>query len=156
MVAQCDEGVYQWPAVTIPAASPRPSHRSCTTDRVSGLDQLTPAQQRTLGLLRRGDEPVMFSREFVEDLCAEVGEALDGFGKRLADSGDTLWVSKHMVASVHGCEVQYLTDEPFTWSPAVAGGQVAHRAIELLVNWRGEPVPGELVDEAIERLAESE
>lgn len=119
------------------------------------MDQLTPAQQRTLGLLRRGD-PVVFDRGFVDELCAEVGEALDGFAERLTDTGETLWVSKHLIARVLGCEVQFLLDEPFSWSPAVAGGQVAHRAIELLVNWRGEPVPADLVDEAIERLAESE
>jgi hypothetical protein len=122
---------------------------------MSGLDQLTPAQQRTLGLLRR-DQPVVFPEHFVDELCADVAAAIGGFGARLAESGETIWVSKHLVSSVLGCEVQHLLDAPFAWTPAIAGGQVAHRAIELLVNWRGDPVPGELVDEAIERLAESE
>jgi hypothetical protein len=122
---------------------------------MSGLDELTPAQQRTLNLLRR-DQPVVFPEDFVDELCADVATAMTGFGERLAESGETIWVSKHLVSSVLGCEVQHRLDDPFTWTPAIAGGQVAHRAIELLVNWRGEPVPADLVDEAIERLTESE
>jgi hypothetical protein len=35
-------------------------------------------------------------------------------------------------------------------------GQVVHKAIELAVHWRGEPVPGGLVDEAVERLADGD
>lgn len=98
----------------------------------------------------------MFASAFVDELCADVEAAVAEFAERLAGSGLTVWVSKHLVSSVLGCEVQHLVDEPFAWRPSIAGGQVAHRAIELLVNWRGDPVPGELVDEAIERLAESE
>lgn len=46
--------------------------------------------------------------------------------------------------------------DDFAWSPAVAGGQVAHRAIQLGINWRGDPVPDELVDEAIARLSDDD
>jgi hypothetical protein len=88
---------------------------------MSGLDQLTPAQQRTLGLLRR-DQPVVFPEHFVDELCADVAAAIGGFGARLAESGETIWVSKHLVSSVLGCEVQHLLDAPFAWTPAIAGG----------------------------------
>ena len=65
-------------------------------------------------------------------------------------------MSKHRMSSVLGCEVQHLHDDTFAWSPAVAGGQVAHRAIQLMINWRGEPAPADVVDEAIARLADDD
>jgi hypothetical protein len=114
---------------------------------------LSPLQRRTLGLLRRG-EPVVFDRSFVAELQGDIEEAFELFEKRLA--GETVFMSKHKLSSVLGCEVQHLLDDAFAWSPAVAGGQVAHRAIQLLVNWRGEPVPADVVDEAIARLAEDD
>lgn len=112
---------------------------------------LSPLQQRTLGLLRRTAEPVVFDQAFVASLRAEVEEAFDGFTERLGD--ETVFMSKHRIASVLGCEVQHLLEDSFSWSPAVAGGQVAHRAIQLLINWRGDPVPADVVEEAIARLA---
>jgi len=115
---------------------------------------LSPLQRRTLALLRRGDEAVVFDQAFVASLRAEITEAFEGFAERLGD--ETLYMSKHRVASVLGCEVQHLHDDRFEWSPAVAGGQVAHRAIQLLLNWRGDPVPADVVDEAIARLAEDD
>jgi hypothetical protein len=114
---------------------------------------LTPLQRRTLGLLRRGD-PVVFEQSFVAQLQGDIEEAFELFEKRLG--GETIFMSKHKVAGVLGCEVQHVLDDSFAWSPAVAGGQVAHRAIQLLVNWRGEPVPADLVDEAIARLADDD
>ncbi|HEX6656665.1 MAG TPA: PD-(D/E)XK nuclease family protein [Ilumatobacter sp.] len=114
---------------------------------------LTPLQRRTLGLLRRG-EPVVFDQSFVAQLQGDIDEAFELFEKRLG--GETVFMSKHKVSSVLGCEVQHLLDDSFAWSPAVAGGQVAHRAIQLMLNWRGEPVPADVVDEAIARLADDD
>jgi hypothetical protein len=115
---------------------------------------LSPLQRKTLGLLRRGDEPVVFEPAFVARLQGDIDEAFELFAKRLA--GETVFMSKHRMSSVLGCEVQHLLDDSFAWSPAVAGGQVAHRAIQLLINWRGEPVPADVVDEAIARLADDD
>jgi hypothetical protein len=116
----------------------------------SGLDGLTPLQNRTLGLLRRSPDPVVFDQAFIASLRAEVDEAFELFAERLGD--ESLFISKHRLASVLGCEVQHMLPDDFEWSPAVAGGQVAHRAIQLGINWRGDPVPADLVDEAIARL----
>jgi len=115
---------------------------------------LSPLQNKTLGLLRRGDEPVVFDPAFVATLQGDIEEAFELFGERLGD--ETVFMSKHRMSSVLGCEVQHMADDTFAWSPAVAGGQVAHRAIQLLVNWRGEPVPADVVDEAIARLADDD
>jgi hypothetical protein len=117
--------------------------------------ELSPLQHKTLGLLRRAPDPVVFDTAFVASLRADVEEAIADFADRLTD-GQTVFVSKHRLSSVLGCEVQHLHDEEFTWSPAVAGGQVAHRAIQLLLNWRGDPVPADIVEEAIVRLADED
>jgi hypothetical protein len=70
-----------------------------------------------------------------------------------------VFVSKHGLSQVHGCEARYLDEEEndrFAWSVPIARGSVAHKAIELGVNWTGEPLPTELVDEALARLENSE
>lgn len=113
---------------------------------------LTPAQERTLALLRRADEPVVFAPEFVAQLLSEATQAVAELSTRLG--GETLWVSKSFLAKVHGCEVLHLAPDDFEWRPATAAGFVAHKAIELAINWRGEPAPAEVVDEAMARLAD--
>ena len=54
------------------------------------------------------------------------------------------------------CEASWASPDEFTWTPARAKGQVAHRAIQLSVHWPGEVVPTEVVDEAMARLADEE
>jgi hypothetical protein len=116
--------------------------------------QLNPAQQRTLALLRRSAEATVFDTGFVDDLRGEATEAFAHFSERL--DGHTLFITKHTLNSVHDCEVHFLAPDDFEWTPARAHGQVAHRAIQLMINWRGEPSPRELVDEALARLADEE
>jgi hypothetical protein len=97
---------------------------------------LSPTQEHTLQLLRRGDEPLEFSEQFVDQLTERATHAVAQLTQRLG--GEKLWVSKSWLNKVHGCEVHHLT----------------HKAIELSVNWRGEPHPGVVVDEALARLAD--
>ena len=118
------------------------------------LHGLSPLQNRRLGLLRRAPDPVVFDQAFIASLRADVDDAFEGFRERLGEQ--SIFMSKHRVASVIGCEVQHLLPDDFEWSPPVAGGQVAHRAIQLSINWRGDPVPADLVDEAIERLSDED
>ena len=115
---------------------------------------LTPAQERTLALLRRGDEPLVFSEAFVTELREEATEALAQFQTRLGDT--TLFISKGRLSNVHSCEGKFLAPDVFAWNAAIAKGQVAHKAIQQLVNWRGEPTPRDLVDDAIVRLADDD
>ena len=119
---------------------------------------LTPAQERTLALLRRGDEEVEFSEAFVAELRDEAEDAMAHFFERLGDN--TLFITKHTLSSVHGCEAHHLAAHDgsicFEWTPARARGQVAHKAIQLMLNWRGEPTPRDLVDDALARLADEE
>ncbi len=124
------------------------------SDAVHTALALTPAQQATLALLRRGGEPLVFSETFIADLRDEANEAFAHFADRL--NGTTMFVTKHTLAGVFDCEAHFLAPDDFSWTPARAKGQVAHRAIQLLINWRGEPVPSELVDDAVARLINEE
>ena len=94
----------------------------------------------------------MFTSGEVEDLISDATQALAELSTQLG--GEQLWVNKHFLSTVHGCEVRALAPDPFAWRPATAAGFVAHKAIELAMNWRGEPIPATLVDEAIARLAD--
>ena len=113
--------------------------------------ELSPLQNKTLGLLRRSPDPLVFDTAFIAELRRDVEEAFAEFHERMGD--ETIFMSKHRLSSVLGCEVQHLLEDDFSWSPAIAGGQVAHRAVQLMVNWRGDPVPADVIDEAIARLA---
>lgn len=72
-------------------------------------------------------------------------------------SDDPLRVTKHHLGTVHGCEKHFLAERAatFAWSVPTVRGTVAHKAIELMLNWQGEPVPTELVDAAITSIIEN-
>ena len=113
-----------------------------------------PAQAEVLAALgARPHERPEFDPRLRHELRAELEERLAPVAERLPDT-DVLWVSKHLLSSVHGCEGFFLAREAeeFAWSTQTARGSVSHKAIELSVSWRGDPSAGELVDEAIARL----
>ena len=113
---------------------------------------LTPTQERTLALLRRSPEPVEFNEAFIDHLLHHATTAVAALSARL--QGESVWVSKGFLAKVHGCEVRHLAPDDFAWKPSTAAGFVAHKAIELSLNWRGEPHPALVVDEAMARLGD--
>lgn len=102
--------------------------------------------------MRRTGDPLVFSQEFIDEIITDATEAAAELSMMLG--GDNLYVSKSFVTRVHGCEVLHLAPDDFSWSPATAAGFVAHKSIELALNWRGEPVPAVVVDEALARLAD--
>ncbi len=116
---------------------------------------LTPVQIRTLDALRRTGEPLVFDPDLVADIRTEMRSALDEFAERLQPNQE-VFVSKHKIATVLDCEEFHLLPDDFEWRAATAKGQVAHRAIQLLLSWRGEANPTDLVDEAMARLADEE
>ena len=118
---------------------------------------LNPAQQEVMAVLgARPHERPAFDPRLRHELRAELEERLAPVAARLP-AKDSLWVSKHLLSSVHGCEGMFLARDAdeFQWTPANARGVVAHKAIELAVSWRGDPAPGQLVDEGIARLIAS-
>lgn len=119
---------------------------------------LNPAQEEVLDHLR---VPTQARPEFEPSLRHELHAMLeDGLApvvERLPD-GEDLFITKHQLAAIHGCEARHLAEEAqgFTWSAPLARGTVVHKAIELSVHWRAEPVPLALVDEALARLEEDD
>lgn len=115
---------------------------------------LNPAQAEVLAALgaRPQDRPA-FDPRLRAELRAQLQERLAPLASRLPER-ESLWVSKHLLSTVHGCEGLFLARqaEDFAWNPANARGVVSHKAIELSVGWRGDPAPGHLVDEAMARL----
>ena len=68
-----------------------------------------------------------------------------------------LRVNKHHLATVHGCEKYHVLqrEAPFAWNINTVRGTIAHKGIELMLNWRGPIVPAEIVDAAITSVAEN-
>ena len=123
---------------------------------MAATDAFTPTQMRTFEWLRRAEQPTVFNPDFIEQLVHSTRSALADLSTR--NGGADLYVSKGFLQRVHGCEALHLHNEAnndFSWSPATAAGFVAHKAIELLLNWQGEPFPADLVDHALASLADA-
>lgn len=101
------------------------------------------------------DERPEFAHDLRGRLFDDIAEALGPIaGNR--DGDDALFINKHRLTSVHGCEARYQYEEStagFDWSIPTALGSVAHKAIELSIHWRGDAHPVDLTDEAIGRLS---
>lgn len=115
----------------------------------------SPAQQRIIELLRRRAEDRPVGAAVVAALHAELEERLAPVAERIPD-GASLWVGKSALHQLDTCEGRWQAEASarFVWNVPAARGTVAHKAIELQANWRGESEPCRLVDEAITRLAD--
>jgi hypothetical protein len=116
--------------------------------------EYTPAQREVLARLgAAGQDRPQFDAELRHHLQARLEQELAPIVDRLP-AGEPLWLSKFPLSQIHGCEARYVgtRDHPFTWTVPLARGTVAHKAIELTLNWQGEPDPAHLVDEALARL----
>lgn len=121
---------------------------------------LTPVQQQTLDTLgASGSHRPTFDPGLGAELRGELEDGLTPLVHNLADD-EHLVVSKHILGRVHGCQVRLMAEEAgddgFVVSIPTARGTVAHKAIELGIHWSREPLPLELVDEAMARLTNSE
>ena len=125
------------------------------------VEDLNPAQQALREALgaARNDRPT-FAADLGPRLRAQLEDGLRPLVVVLDTLGlEKLWISKHKLSSIHGCEVRFLDEEDRGfegWTVPLARGTVAHRAIELSMNVRGEPVPAELVDHTLSSLTEGE
>lgn len=117
----------------------------------------TPAQQRVIDLLGRSDERPQLPDGLADELRAELEDALKPFIAVLPDgrSYETRFnLNKRGLSDVLSCE-KYFVDGmgPFEWNTANARGTIVHKAVEVSVNLRHPTPPADLIDEAIERLA---
>ncbi len=118
---------------------------------------LNPAQHGVIALLgRSADDRPPPRAELAAELEAELFEAMEIIRDE-AVAGPEMWIGKRDLALINGCETHYVAEQAndFNWTPASARGVVAHKAIELALNWRGDVAPAEMVDEALARLGES-
>lgn len=119
-------------------------------------DELSPLQQEIIDSLGVPPDweplPDSIVHEMESMLTAELAP-IEG----MFTADDPLRVNKHFLGTVHGCEKHFLVnrDKPFAWTVPMVRGTVAHKAIELMINWRGPVVPSELVDAAITSIVEN-
>lgn len=125
---------------------------------MADAEVLNPAQQEVLDLLGASrDERPEFPADLRQTLRAALEDSLADLVDEL-DPAQPLFVNKHSLSMVHACERRHLAerDRPFEWTPPVARGTVAHKAIELSMHSRHRPVPLDLVDAALDRLERSD
>ena len=117
---------------------------------------LNPAQQEVIEHL---GAPQKDRPSFGTDLKQHLRKALETAVAHCMEelpNDESIFLSKHRLSQVHGCEEKFLAeeDEDFEWQVATARGTIVHKAIELSVNWRKEIAPAVIVDEAVSRFEE--
>jgi len=120
------------------------------------IQELNPAQREVLDLLGAGPgERPQFDAVLRHELRTAIDNGLADTAARVVGD-DQIWVSKHLLGQVLGCERKYAAEEnePFEWTVPIARGSVAHKAIELSIHRKGTPTPLELIDDALASLAE--
>lgn len=117
---------------------------------------LNDAQREVLARLgaKRAERPT-FEPGLRDHLRVELEKRLAATVRLMGEELDeSVWLSKHKLEKVHGCEVRFLAEEEleFSWSVPVARGIVAHKAIEIEITTDRDWAPLDLVDESIARL----
>ncbi|MCH2621168.1 MAG: PD-(D/E)XK nuclease family protein [Acidimicrobiales bacterium] len=124
---------------------------------VSDLEnELNPAQ---LEVIEHLGAPLKDRPSFTSDLKKHLRSALETSVAHCIEeipNGESIFLSKHRLSQIHGCEEKFIAEEndDFEWQVATARGTIVHKAIELSVNWRKEIEPSVIVDEAVARLEE--
>jgi hypothetical protein len=124
---------------------------------MSATAPYSPAQQRVIDLLGRGTGDGGVPAEVVAALRAELEERVAPAAAHVPE-GAALFVGKTGLHHLDACEARWTAEASgrFRWTVPSARGTVAHKAIELGANWRGEADPCRLVDEAVARLADDD
>ena len=110
------------------------------------LDLPTPAHERLVTDLLAWDAPRPVGDPGLRDrLLADLEAGLAEVAGRVP-AGDRLFLGKSSLSALV-CDGRYLDrrDSPFTWSPQLAAGKLAHRAIELDHAVRRDTAPDEVV-----------
>ena len=123
---------------------------------MASTETLNPMQQAVVDALGKpqGWEPLPES--IVVGVSEQLRESLADVAERFTPD-KPLWISKGKLTAIHGCETNFVASlDSFEWTLRNVKGTVLHKAIELGINWRGEPTPGDVVDEALAQLADDE
>lgn len=150
---QVETAVEVTPADAADPAGPA-DQTPTAADEVALGPGLNPAQQQVLDELGSTDRPV-----FRDDLRADLLRYLEEeLGPVAGRAEEPLFLSKHQLGLLHGCEARFVADRSreFAWTVASARGSVAHKAIELMITHRNSPTPLDLVERAVERIEDDE
>ena len=118
--------------------------------------ELNPLQQAIIDSLGVPPEWEPLPDHIVADVEEQLSVALAPL-EGLFSADNPLRVNKHHIATVLGCEEYHVLNrqQAFAWNINTVRGTIAHKGIELLLNWRGPIIPGEIVDAAITSVAEN-
>lgn len=118
--------------------------------------ELNPLQQAVIDALGIPPEWEPLPQQVIETLENQLISALEPIaGSFTAEA--PLRINKHHIATVHGCEKFHVLQRQaaFAWNINTVRGTIAHKGIELLLNWREPVIPAEIVDAAITSVAEN-
>jgi hypothetical protein len=124
-----------------------------STDAITNVADLNPIQRSVFNALRVPDGWTPLPDTLVEQLETDLALGLATLDT-VFTRDEPLRVTKRAMATIHGCETHHVEEKKsaFAWTLPTVRGTVAHKAIELLLNWRGDPVPAHLADAAVESL----
>ena len=117
---------------------------------------LNPLQQAVIDALGIPPDWAPLPSDVIESIEEQLITALQPING-LFTSESPLRINKHHLATVHGCEKYHVLqrEAPFAWNINTVRGTIAHKGIELMLNWRGPVVPADIVDAAITSVAEN-
>ena len=119
-------------------------------------DSLNPLQQDIIDSLGIPSDWSPLPPSVISEAETQLIEALEPVAASFSRD-DSLRVTKHMLATVHGCEAHFLESRraPFAWNLNTVRGTIAHKGIELALNWRGAVLPADLADAAFLSIMEN-
>lgn len=118
--------------------------------------ELNPLQLAVIDALGIAPDWEPLPADIITSLEEQLVEALQPIAG-LFSAESPLRINKHHLATVHGCEKYHMLQRqaPFAWNLNTVRGTIAHKGIELMLNWRGPVIPAEIVDAAITSVAEN-
>ena len=122
-------------------------------EAITNVADLNPIQRSVFDALRVPDGWNPLPDTLVEQLETDLVAGLASL-ETVFTRDQPLRVTKRAMATIHGCETHHVEEKKsaFSWSLPTVRGTVAHKAVELLLNWRGDPVPAHLADAAVDSL----